>query len=403
MRHNTLIIIRSLCFGGAERVLLETLAKWNYNLSSVTVLQLFGNGEFARMLPPTIPTKIVWEREGDLDFVIRWKLYRLFKKKEKFRERILRAIGDISRFDTIISFTEGLPAIVHLLIAPRAAHNITMVHCDFQRDKSVFKYFGAKICRDFYDFVDDIITVNELAKLSLSLNCARFGFHFASSIKSKTHVVPNPINIERITSLADSPDDFQPGIIRDTSWEDFGKYSCPTIVAVGRLVEVKHYDRLLLLAKELKRRKITNFYIGIIGAGPMRCALETAIRAKRLRSCMRLYGYKDNPYPYIARADVFVHTSDSESFGMSVVEAMVLRTPIVAWKNPAIASLLTDGRGILCDSIPQMADAILQIVNNKEATSEMTARAAQYIEDRSKINSQTLLTKIITNGKQPRH
>ena len=43
-----------------------------------------------------------------------------------------------------------------------------------------------------------------------------------------------------------------------------------------------------------------------------------------------LLGAKTNPYPYIKYADMMVHTSHVESQGLTILEAMALKTPCVA-------------------------------------------------------------------------
>lgn len=45
----------------------------------------------------------------------------------------------------------------------------------------------------------------------------------------------------------------------------------------------------------------------ILGDGPERAALEAQIAAG-LSDAVRLLGHRDNVYPYLRRADVFIHT-----------------------------------------------------------------------------------------------
>lgn len=41
-------------------------------------------------------------------------------------------------------------------------------------------------------------------------------------------------------------------------------------------------------------------------------------------------GYKSNPYPYLKNADLFVMSSRKEGFPNVVLEALYLKTPVVA-------------------------------------------------------------------------
>ena len=122
-----------------------------------------------------------------------------------------------------------------------------------------------------------------------------------------------------------------------------------TIVAVGRLVEAKRFDRLINVCGMLKQ----NHYdvdTWIIGEGHLRNELEDQIKELHLQDNVFLLGFKNPPYAYMREADLFVSTSDVEGYPLVVCEAMTLGLPIVATKITGPMELLENNRyGLLVE------------------------------------------------------
>ena len=58
---------------------------------------------------------------------------------------------------------------------------------------------------------------------------------------------------------------------------------------------------------------------------------------------------KKNPYPYIARADLFVQPSRVEAFGLTIAEAMVLGVPVLSTQTDGAKEIFADkDNGLLC-------------------------------------------------------
>jgi len=96
------------------------------------------------------------------------------------------------------------------------------------------------------------------------------------------------------------------------------------------------------ICNKLVNRGIHNFKWYLVGDGPDREKLEKIICDTKTEDYIVLLGAKDNPYPYVKNADLFVLLSDWESYGMVVQEAMILGTPILASKYPALFEIMED-------------------------------------------------------------
>lgn len=110
--------------------------------------------------------------------------------------------------------------------------------------------------------------------------------------------------------------------------------------AVGRLEPQKRFE-VLMQAMALVRRTRANVRLIIAGEGSSRGALEQAMRDLNLGSACRLLGHCSD-VPAVHHAfDLFVQSSDYEGTPNAVLEAMALRTPVVATDVGGTAELMT--------------------------------------------------------------
>jgi len=78
----------------------------------------------------------------------------------------------------------------------------------------------------------------------------------------------------------------------------------------------------------------------ILGDGPLRDEHEALTRTLGLDGQVRFLGFRDNPYPYMARARALVMCSDFEGFGNVLVEALACGTRVVASRVGVAEALL---------------------------------------------------------------
>lgn len=95
------------------------------------------------------------------------------------------------------------------------------------------------------------------------------------------------------------------------------------IVTVARLVEQKGIQRLIKVHKKLLEDGIKH-KIYVVGDGPLKPILEEEIKKLQVELSFVLLGKRENPYPYIKRADCFALFSYYEGYPMVLVEAKIL-------------------------------------------------------------------------------
>lgn len=133
---------------------------------------------------------------------------------------------------------------------------------------------------------------------------------------AKLVLVPNPIEVEEIKTLAAASLDDFPMLVD-------GKF----LVTAGRLHASKGFAQLI---RVFGKSKLHDFKLVILGEGPQRSELEQLTSDLNIKDRVLLPGYHANPYRFFARARYFILNSAHESFGNVLIEAMACGTPVVS-------------------------------------------------------------------------
>ena len=122
----------------------------------------------------------------------------------------------------------------------------------------------------------------------------------------------------------------------------------PLALAVGRLIAQKDHATLLR-GFALVRTELPDARLAILGSGPLESETRALAAELGLEDALTLPGRTDLR-DWLARADVFVHTSRWEGFGIVLLEAMLAGLPIVATRVSAVPEVVADGEtGVLVE------------------------------------------------------
>lgn len=162
-----------------------------------------------------------------------------------------------------------------------------------------------------------------------------------------------------------------------------------TLITVCRLDKLKSVYELCVVANKL-RDKGLNYKWYFCGTGPENDRCKQFIRECKLEDHVCFLGEKSNPYPYIRRADLFVSGSVLETFGLSIAEALILNTPVVAMQYDAVTEIIKNGEnGIVVDNFDDMADVIIRIIEN-DAYYKILKKKARLLKDYNKMNQEQM-------------
>ena len=168
-------------------------------------------------------------------------------------------------------------------------------------------------------------------------------------------VVPNGVDVDRLRAMAELPafdlsspmvhSNGQPATLDQVEGPSETSHpNGPVVVANGRLSSVKGFD-VLVRAHALVRSRGVAHRLRIMGEGPQRGRLEELVRELDVADTVELAGHVANPYPSIARADLFVLSSRLEGMPLTLLEALALGAPVVASEcSSGVTELLGSSR-----------------------------------------------------------
>ena len=120
----------------------------------------------------------------------------------------------------------------------------------------------------------------------------------------------------------------------------------PLLLAIGRLIAQKDHATLLHAFAQTHAEHPSSV-LAILGSGPLEARTSALVRQLRLDDAVLLPG-RIAIRDWLERADVFVHTSRWEGFGIVLLEAMLAGLPVVATRVSAVPEVVADGgTGIL--------------------------------------------------------
>jgi len=114
----------------------------------------------------------------------------------------------------------------------------------------------------------------------------------------------------------------------------------PVVIASGRLVDYKNFARLI---RAFSKVDVPDARLQIMGKGPEEKNLRDLIGHLGLEHKVELLGYVKEPWNLMAQARVLALPSDSEAFGLVIVEAMANGLAIVSTKCDGPIEILNNG------------------------------------------------------------
>lgn len=348
-----LFFINTLSDGGAEKVLVDLVNNLDNKKFDITVQTINDVGIHKNNLHSYIHYKTIIKnnflRKICNYFFLKWVPSKILYKKYVN-----------NNYDIEVAFLEGMPT--KIIAESDNPNKYAWVHTDlynYYGQNSIFKSIQKNA--DCYKKFKKVICVSHSAKDGFK---KRFGFD------ANVEVVYNPVDDEAIRRKADAP-------ITEIKISDKIK-----LIAVGRLVYEKGYDRLIRIHKKLLDEGF-NAELWILGEGTERTKIERFIIDNKLSDSVKLMGFCDNPYKFMKAADLFVCSSRVEGYSTVVMEAIVLGKSVIVSDCSGMREILGESEyGVVTENnIESLYNGIKNMLSDKKRREYYAKQAEKRSKD----------------------
>ncbi len=166
---------------------------------------------------------------------------------------------------------------------------------------------------------------------------------------------------------------------------DYSKKKAPRnlnlqFINVARFNPVKNH-KLLIDAFLTVCQELNNVQLVLVGDGQEYDFIKQYVIEKGIKDKVVFTGYRENVIEWLEQSDVFVLSSYSEAFPVSVIEAIEVGLPIIATEVGGLPEAVTDN-GILVESNNEneLANAMLLLAKDEDRRKLMGNRSLQKSE-----------------------
>lgn len=357
------IITRKMVAGGVEKALINMINQINNNIN-ITLFVMELGGEFQKHIPNNVEIRNIYNFERSFKkkiiyeiknkkvlsalktMITRMKADKVSKKKlwykyENFTSIMANKID--YKYDLVISY--HAPASFPVIYGAefiKADKKIAWIHEDVSDSREKMKDYLM-----YYNKYNKIYCISNTIK-----NIFDKEYPFLSD---KTYVFYNIIDRYDIMKKSN---EFK-------AFDD--KFDGIRVLTVGRIDAVKGQ---LIIPRVVKKLVDSNLNIQwyCIGNGPLMKEMKNEIKKYKLEKNLILLGTKENPYPYFKECDIYVQTSKSEGFGITLTEAKILKKPIITTINAGAKEQINNKKNglIVAYDENEIYDAINKILNDNE-------------------------------------
>lgn len=158
----------------------------------------------------------------------------------------------------------------------------------------------------------------------------------------------------------------------------------PILLNVGRLDVVKGQLKLVPMMRAV-RAQLPNAKLLIAGEGELRGRLQVEIAREGLSDAIVLLGARSDVDALLQISDTLVVSSDSEAFGLPLLEAMRAGKPVITTDAGGVSELVDDGvNGYVVprDDPAAMANAVLDVLTEPGKAGRMGREGRRLAEER---------------------
>ncbi len=156
----------------------------------------------------------------------------------------------------------------------------------------------------------------------------------------------------------------------------------PLLGSVCRLTEQKGLRYAIQAFAQVAAQIPMAHYI-MAGDGPLRATLEQQVADLGLKDRVHFLGWRNDAQSLLAAIDVLIMSSLWEGFGLVLLEAMAVSTPIIASRVSALPEIVVDGEtgALVPPADPQaLAEAMLKMLKDPEQVRRLGSQGRRRLE-----------------------
>ena len=354
-KKNVLFVVDEKQMGGVSVLLSDIMKKINLKKYNIDIMVLHNNGEYLDDLPKEVNLIYGTSFFENIDYTLKEvvksknikrilnKLYLIFLMKtkligNKIKKERKKCID--KKYDVEVAFKDGFCAI--FTAYGDSIKKYHWLHTDYSMYDCTANY--KNLFNEVFFMFDKIIGISNSVLE-----------RFLEKYKvEKTDVIFNIINEEEIKEKANK--------------EEIKYQEKINLISVGRIHNMKGYDRLISVMHKLNMNKqLDNVTLRIIGDGPDFELVKSLVDKYNLNEKVILMGRMRNPFPYVKSSDAFLMCSRYEPFGLVVLESMILGVPVISADVASIKEIMDEKYGMIVENSEDgLYKGIREIIKNKK-------------------------------------
>ena len=369
MPKNILFVVDNLVMGGITKVLANLLQNLDEEKYCIDLLVLHYYEDMSIKIPKSVNIikgneyfsyvdvsikKILKDKDlkeffKKLSLVVSLKSGKIEKKIKSARKNLLK-----KEYDTEIAFSDGF---AHIFVANGDTPNkIAWMHTDISVRNDSKRYYG--------------LVKKSLEKMNMSVcvsdRVREVYKEYYSIPDAKIQTIHNIINVDEIRDKGSKKLDIE--YLKDVI----------NLISVGRLETQKNYTRFIKVHKKLidDGYKINSY---LIGDGLEYEKLSNLVKEEKIENTFKMLGRKDNPFPYVKNADLFVLSSILEGLPTVLYESVILGTPCVSTLVAGAREVLKDEYGLVVENSDEgLYNGLKRILDDENLLRKYKSNALMY-------------------------
>lgn len=251
--------------------------------------------------------------------------------------------------------------------------------------KSVAKSIGSKLQLQIHTDLFSPYFSNESIKNKIRIFLAKLNIPHADSIRVVSKRIKNDLHnllqvpYGKVTVLpifTEVKNSSEKNSYLNNKYPDFQKY----ILVVSRLEREKNVELAIRAMKNIVPR-FPKTALVIVGDGSLRKPYEQLVSELGLSGNIIFEGWRENVSDYFGSANIFVHTSNYDGYGMTLIEAASAGCPIVTTNVGLVGDILgTEDVAIVgLGDVKGVVSAVERIIKVPEIGALLARNAKQKV------------------------